>query len=183
MTPVVIYDACALYGNAVRDLLIRVGRARLVQPKWTYQILDELDRALARRPAATEAKRRRLRSLMVQAVADCLVVDFEPLIEGLKLPDADDRHVLAAAIKAGAEVIVTSNLQDFPTDILGPWGIVAKSPDEFLLDLVDVADRVVFSCVQQIVDQRINPPETLDEVLRQLERGGLVETVAALRFG
>ena len=51
--------------------------------------------------------------------------------------------------------------------------IVAKSPDEFLLDLVDVADRVVFSCVQQIVDQRINPPETLDEVLRQLERGGL----------
>ncbi|MEU9887173.1 hypothetical protein [Sphaerisporangium sp. NPDC051011] len=67
--------------------------------------------------------------------------------------------------------------------MLSSWGIVAKSPDEFLLDLIDIADRVVFSCVQQIVDQRINPPETLDEVLRQLERGGLVESAAALRFG
>ncbi|WP_449061759.1 PIN domain-containing protein [Planomonospora algeriensis] len=183
MAPVVVYDACALYGNAVRDLLIRVGRARLVQPRLTHQILDELDRALARRPAATEAKRERLRTLMLQAVADCLVTGFEPLVEGLKLPDPDDRHVLAAAIKAGAEVIVTSNLADFPADALDPWGIVAKSPDAFLLDLVDIADRVVFSCVQQIADQRINPPETLDEVLKQLERGGLVETAAALRFG
>ncbi|MEV6983841.1 PIN domain-containing protein [Sphaerisporangium sp. NPDC051017] len=183
MVPVVVYDACALYGNTVRDLLIRVGRARLVQPRWTYQILDELDRALAKRPAATDAKRQRLRTLMLQAVADCLVTDFEPLIDGLKLPDPDDRHVLAAAIKTGAEIIVTSNLQDFPAEVLSSWGIVAKSPDEFLLDLIDIADRVVFSCVQQIVDQRINPPETLDEVLRQLERGGLVESAAALRFG
>jgi hypothetical protein len=52
---------------------------------------------------------------MNKAVRDCLVTGHEPLTEGLKLPDPDDRHVLAAAIKAGAQVIVTRNLKDFPS--------------------------------------------------------------------
>jgi predicted nucleic acid-binding protein len=108
---VVVYDACALYGNTARDLLIRVARARLVQAKWTNHILDELDRSLAKGRGISEDKRQRLRVLMNAAVADCLVEGYEPLIDGLKLPDPDDRHVLAAAIKCGARVIVTSNVR------------------------------------------------------------------------
>nr|WP_256968117.1 PIN domain-containing protein [Streptomyces sp. CS227] len=69
---------------------------------------------------------------MNRAVRDCLVTGFEPLIEGLKLPDEDDRHVLAAAIRAGAQVIVTNNRKDFPTDYLDTWGIERKSADEFV---------------------------------------------------
>lgn len=91
--------------------------------------------------------------------------------------------MLAAAIRTGAQVIVTSNLRDFPRDQLAPWGIDAKSPDDFLLDLIDLDDRVVWACVQEIANSRRNPPETAEDVLDELERAGLVEAVAALREG
>jgi hypothetical protein len=115
---------------------------------------------------------------MNQAVRNCLVSGYEPLIEGLKLPDPDDRHVLAAAIK---QVIVTRNLKDFPVTDLEPWDIEAKSPDAFILDQVGIKGRVVAGCVRQIADSRTNPPESVEDVLSQLERDGLVESVAALR--
>jgi predicted nucleic acid-binding protein len=183
MAFVVVYDACALYGNTLRNLLIRVARARLVQAKWTERILDEVDRSLAEKRGIPEDKRRRLRELINGSVADCLVEGYEPLIDGLTLPDPDDRHVLAAAIRVGAQVIVTANLSDFPPDYLGQWDVEAKSPDDFVLDLIGINDRVVYSCVQQIVDERVNPPETIDDVLGQLERSGLIESAAALRLG
>ncbi|WP_405179811.1 PIN domain-containing protein [Nocardia sp. NBC_01377] len=112
-----------------------------------------------------------------------MVDGYEPLIEGLTLPDPDDRHVLAAAIKIGAQVIVTSNLADFPNDMLTPWHIQAKSPDDFLLDQIALDDRVVWACVQRIADSGRNPPESVDDVLDGLESAGLVESVAALRDG
>ncbi|MEV4288812.1 hypothetical protein AB0K40_25170 [Nonomuraea bangladeshensis] len=104
-------------------------------------------------------------------------------MEGLKLPDPDDRHVLAAAIKVGAGVIVTSNLRDFPAEHLAPWNIEAQSPDDFVLNQIDRDGRIVWACVQQIADSRTRPPETVNDVLDALERAGLVESVAALRTG
>jgi PIN domain len=167
MAFIVVYDANAMYGNTPRDLLIRIGRAGLVQAKWTQDILDE---ALGR-----------LRELINSAIPDCLVTGYEPLIEGLKLPDPKDRHVLAAAIKAGAQVIVTANLKHFPAELLALWNIEAKSPDDFVLDQISIDDRTVFACVQAIADSRDQRPETVDDVLGQLERAGLVESAAALR--
>ncbi|MFC7866307.1 PIN domain-containing protein [Streptomyces murinus] len=136
MAFVVIYDACVLYPNTLRDLLIRVSQRGFVRARWTELILDEVDRSIERDyNIAPEALARR-RSLMNQAVPDCLVTGFEPLIEGLKLPDTDDRHVLAAAIRAGAQVIVTNNRKDFPPDYLADWDIERKSADEFMMDLI-----------------------------------------------
>ncbi|MGP4022292.1 PIN domain-containing protein [Actinomadura sp. 3N407] len=181
---VVLYDANVLYGNTLRDLLIRIAQAGGVQAKWTHRILDEmLTNLAAARPGIPAEKLLRLRGLMNAAVHDCLVEGYEPLIEGLKLPDPDDRHVLAAAIKAGAQVIVTSNLKDFPAAAMEVWNLEAKSPDDFVLDQIDLDDRVVWACVQQIVDSRVNPPETIEDVLDAMERAGLVESVAALRSG
>lgn len=182
MTFVVVYDACALYGNTQRDLLIRIAQSGLVQAKWTNAILDEIEENLAaNRPDISREKLTRLRDLMNQAIPDVLVEGYEPLIDALKLPDSKDRHVLAAAIKSQAQVIVTSNLKDFPAHVLTSWNVEAKSPDDFVLDQIDFDDRIVWACVQQIVDSRNNPPETIEDVLDALERAGLVESVAALR--
>jgi hypothetical protein len=76
---VVVYDANALYPNAQRDLLIRVAQHGLVQAKWTLEILDELTRArLRKNPGLDPGKLDRLKSLMNDAVADCLVWGYEP---------------------------------------------------------------------------------------------------------
>jgi PIN domain len=165
-----------------RDLLIRIAQHALVQAKWTDQILDEMFRARMRRNRdLDQAKLDRLRELMHNAVADCLITGYEPLIDGLKLPDVGDRHVLAAAIKASAQVIVTPNLKDFPLDDLAGWDMAAKSPDDFVLDQLGIDDRVVFSCVQEIANTRRNPPQTVPDVLAELENVGLMASVAALR--
>ena len=92
-------------------------------------------RALSKnRPDIPPDKLDRLRQLMIRAVRDCLVSGYEPLVEGLKPPDPRDRHVLAAAIKVGAQVIVTNNLKHFPAADLRQWDVEAKSPDDFVLD-------------------------------------------------
>jgi predicted nucleic acid-binding protein len=83
---------------------------------------------LRKNPALDEARLDQLKSRMNDAVADCLVWGYEPLVNGLKLPDPDDRHALAAAIKAGAQVIVTANLRDFPASDLAEFQIEAKPP-------------------------------------------------------
>ncbi|WP_228918171.1 PIN domain-containing protein [Streptomyces sp. DH20] len=183
MAFVVLYDACVLYPNTLRDLLIRVSQKGLVRAKWTDVILDEVDRNIARDYNVAPETLARRRTLMNQAVRDCLVTGFEPLVEGLKLPDMDDRHVLAAAIRASAQVIVTNNRKDFPPDYLANWGIERKSADDFILDLLGLDDRVVYACVQEIATSRRRPPHTFDDVLGQLERSGLTESVAALRHG
>ena len=182
MAFVVLYDANVLYPSTLRDLLIRVAQAGLVQAKWTEQILDEVFGNLtANRPDLDPQKLTRTRELMNRAVRGCLVTGHEPLIDAIDLPDPGDRHVLAAAIRARAQVIVTNNLKDFPTAALEPWDLEAKSPDHFLLDQIDLSRETVFAAVQRIADSYVRPPASFADVLARLERDGLVETSAALR--
>jgi len=179
---VVLYDANVLYPSTLRDLLIRIAQAGLVHAKWTDQILDEAFRNLtANRPDLDPQRLARTRELMNRAVRDCLVTGYEPLIDALELPDPDDRHVLAAAIKARAQVIVTNNLKDFPPASLEPWDMEAKSPDDFILDQIDLSRETVYGAVQRIADSMTNPPASLADVLAMLERDSLVEASAALR--
>jgi predicted nucleic acid-binding protein len=178
----VVYDANVLYPSCLRDLLIRVAQAGLVQAKWTDHILDEtFDNLVKDRPDLAPDKLARTRQLMCRAVRDCLVTDHEPLIEAVQLPDPADRHVLAAAIKARAQTIVTSNVKDFPTEALRQWNVEAQHPDEFVLDLLDLDRWAVYGEVQRIADSWRNPPGTIDDVLLRLERNGLVESSATLR--
>ncbi|WP_340538181.1 PIN domain-containing protein [Nocardioides sp. GXZ039] len=182
MAFVVLYDANVLYPSTLRDLLIRVAQAGLVQAKLTDQILDEVFRNLKiNRPDLESARLERTRELMNRAVRDCLVTGYEPLVDALELPDPDDRHVLAAAVKARVQVIVTSNLRDFPPDELPAWDIEAKGPDAFILDQIDLSRDTVYGAVQRIAESWANPPGTVADVLTSLERNGLVRSVAALR--
>ena len=136
MTFVVIYDANVLYPSTLRDVLIRLAQTGQVQAKWTETILDETFRSLhAKRPDLDETRLQRTRNLMNLAFRDAVVTGYEPLIGSLHLPDLDDRHVLAAAIRARAQMIVTFNLSDFPTEVLADWDVEAKHPDDFLVIL------------------------------------------------
>jgi predicted nucleic acid-binding protein len=179
---VVVYDSCVLYPNTLRDLLIRIAQAGLVQAKWTDKILDEVFRNLrANRPDLDPVRLDRTRTLMVKNVRDCLVTGYEPLIGALELPDPDDRHVLAAGIKAHAQVVVTNNVRDFPTAAVNQWGIEAKSADEFVLDQVSLDPKTVWACVRQMADACRNPPVTTDDVLVRLEKLDLTRSAAELR--
>jgi hypothetical protein len=118
---------------------------------------------------------------MCKAIPDCLVTGYEDLIEGLELPDPDDRHVLAAAIRAGAQTIVTVNLRDFPTSSLDKFDVEAQHPDTFARDLIDLRSGTVVAVVHQQREQLRRNPKTLAQFLDNLERQGLVQTVSRLR--
>ncbi|MDR1432501.1 MAG: PIN domain-containing protein, partial [Propionibacteriaceae bacterium] len=138
MAPVVVYDANVLYPSTLRDVLIRVGIARLAQPHWSEKILDEAFENLAKnRPDLDTTRLARTRELMNKAIRSAIVVGHEKLIPQLDLPDPDDRHVLAAAVKADATQIVTRNLRDFPDEQLQRWGVNAVHPDAFLRSLAE----------------------------------------------
>lgn len=180
---IVLYDANVLYSSVVRDLLIRIAQSGLVRAKWSDRILDETFDAIARnRPDIDPAKLERTRELMCAAVRDCLVVGYERLLPLAQLPDPKDEHVLAAAIKSHAQVIVTNNLRDFPAAVLEEWEIEAKTADAFVLDQLDLGPGMVRAAIQQIADSWQNPPGTAEDVVRALEREGLIQSAARLAW-
>lgn len=181
-TFIALYDACVLYPAPLRDLLMRLAMTDLFRARWTDQIHDEWIRnVLANRPDLKPEQLERTRTLMNAHVRDCLVTGYEPLIEGLTLPDPDDRHVLAAAVRTGASVIVTFNLDDFPREILEPLGIEGQHPDEFITHLIDLNPGAVSAAVKSQRASLKYPPRTVDEFLDTLAQQQLPESVARLR--
>ena len=182
MPLIAIYDACVLYPAPLRDLLMRLAIAEAVRAHWTETIHEEwMGSVLKDRPDLAREQLERTRSLMNAHVHDALVEGFEPLIPGLTLPDPDDRHVLAAAIRAGAGVIVTFNLKDFPTEALAPHGVRAQHPDEFVGHLLDDCRDLVCGAAKEQRASLKNPPKSVAEYLNTLERVGLPQTAARLR--
>lgn len=181
MTFSVIYDACVLFPPSLRDLLIRLAQKDVFQARWTQQILDEMVEGILRERAdLSRSQLERTAELMCEGVRDCLVYNHETLIPALELPDSNDRHVLAAAIKSGAQVIVTSNLKDFPKSALEQWKIEAQSPDRFVLHVLELAPARVVAAIQQQADALRNPPMSVSHVLGRLKRNGLNESVAQI---
>lgn len=110
------------------------------------------------------------------AFPDALVQNYCALVEHLNLPDKDDRHVLASAIKANANVIVTNNLKDFPEDYLDSFGLKAKSADDFLTDIIDLNAEIAIKEFREMVLNKKNPALDEYEVLERLRRNGLNDT-------
>ena len=118
MAFIVVHDANVLYPSTLRDLLIRIAQAGLVQAKWTDEILDEVfDNLIDNRPDLDPGALARTRELMVQAVRDCLVTDYELPIEPVELPDPDDR-VLSSLERDGLLESVAA---------FRPWILIADS--------------------------------------------------------
>lgn len=176
-----VYDACVLYSAPLRHLLVSVAVAGLCRARWTEEINDEWTRnLLAQRPDLDPAKVGRTRQLMNGALNDCLVTGYEPLIPTLVLPDADDRHVLAAAIAAEAAVIVTYNLHDFPAQTLAAHGLVAQPPDAFLLQLLRQQSPTFCQVLEDVRQGLRNPPKQQAQYLETLRNQRLPQLVAEL---
>lgn len=176
-----VYDACVLYPAPLRDFLVRLGQTGRFRARWTRQIHQEWKRNLLKnRPDLDASRLDRTSDLMDDAVPDCLITGYEDLIGGLRLPDADDRHVLAAAIRCHASVIVTFNERDFPAEILGAYGIEALHPDVFIDDLFDLDPAAVVLAAQRQRGALRHPPMDAESYLAILLKQGLVQTCKSL---
>lgn len=177
-----IYDACVLYPAPLRDLLLELAVTDLFKARWSNRIHEEWMRNLLKnRPDLTAQQLERTRELMNAHVRDCLVEGFEGLEETIQLPDPDDRHVVAAAIKGRADVIVTFNLSDFSASVMEPWGLEAQHPDEFLANLIDLAPEPVVAAARTCRLRLKRPPKSIDDYLDILARQGLPESTTMLR--
>lgn len=149
--------------------------------KWTVEIHDEWKRNLLKnRPDLSAHQLDRTCELMDLALPDACVSGYEALIKGLTLPDLDDRHVLAAAIRCNASVIVTFNQKDFPRSALSPFGIEAQHPDEFVENLFDLDRAAVIAAAQRQRKQLKLPPMDVCTYLDLLVRQGLIRSSKAL---
>ncbi len=178
----VIYDACVLYPAPLRDLLMHLAMTGLFRAKWTNHIQDEWITSLLRtRPDLTLTQLTRTRQLMDLHVLDALVEDYEHLIDRLVLPDPADRHVLAAAIASKSSLIVTWNLKHFPEQLLKPYGTAAVSPDDFVMDQIDLSADLVMQAIRRHKDSLRSPALTWMEYLENLEKQGLSKTVTKIK--
>ena len=177
----VVYDACVLFPNLLRDLLMHLAATERFRARWTNQIHEEWMRNVQEKREIARERLERTRDLMNDAIPDCLVTGYEDLIDGLELPDPDDRHVLAAAIRCDADVIVTYNLKDFPAEKLAPLGIEALHPDDFVQHQLSLFEGAVTGAVREMRAATKKPPLSVEDLLTAFERQGLAQTVAGLR--
>ncbi|MDU9390975.1 PIN domain-containing protein [Pseudomonas sp. zfem002] len=176
-----VYDANVLYPAPLRDFLMRLALTGAYRARWSALIHDEWKRnLLLNRTDLTAEQLNRTSELMDQAIPDALVTDYEAIVAGLELPDQDDRHVLAVAIKCSASAIVTFNLKDFPKASLEPFGIEALHPDDFIADLWDLDQAAVLEAARRQRAALKNPPHSVREYLDKLLQQKLPETVKLL---
>lgn len=179
--PVVLLDACTLYPAALRDVLMRLALHGLILARWTDAIHDEWIEAVLRdRPDLSRAQLERTRQLMNLHAEDSLVTGHEKRIGKLDLPDVDDRHVLAAAIEAGADVLLTWNLRDFPQAALAAHGMTAETPDALLARLSETRRDQLLAVLREARSCLKNPPLTAAAYLETLRSQGLKSTCSLL---
>ena len=176
-----LLDACVLYPAPIRDLLLYLADTGLYMPKWTDIIHEEWTRnLLLNRPDISVDQLLRTTRQMNRTFPDATVRHYETLINSINLPDPDDRHILAAAIRGQAHVIVTANLKDFPNDYLSQFDIEAQHPDEFITYLLDLNPEEVLQAFQAQVANLKNPPRIAQEVIQTLRKTGLGKTADGL---
>jgi hypothetical protein len=161
---------------------MRLALSGLFLAKWSADVHEEwITSVLRNRPDLSREKLERTRYLMDLHATDALVSGYESLIPALNLPDPGDRHVLAAAIRGRADVIVTANLRDFPQQVIAAFGIEAQHPDDFVINLLHLAPSVVAAAAHEHRESLRNPAKSIQQHLETLATQGLPETASALR--
>ncbi len=174
-----VLDTNVIFPIVVRDLLFWFAYYELYTPKWSDNIFDEWKEVMIRK-GVNEAEALKRVQKANEAFPDALVKNYHGLITELDLPDEDDRHVLAAAIRTNANVIVTNNLKDFPREYLNSFGLKAKSADDFLTDIIDLNQNKAVKAFKEMVLNRKNPAMDEYQVLESLRKNGLKDTASYL---
>jgi len=147
----------------------------LYTPKWSNNIFDEWISVMKKKGIAENEALKRTNKMNL-AFPDALVQNYETLIDSIQLPDKNDRHVLAAAIKTNADLIITNNLKDFPEEYLIGFGLKAKSPDDFFTDIIDLNHELSVQAFRRMVFNKKNPPFNEYDVLDIFRKIGLHDT-------
>jgi predicted nucleic acid-binding protein len=136
-----VLDTRVIYPIDIRDLLLWFAYFDLYRPKWSQTIFDELLKIMLEKGMPKEKAKEQIERINA-AFPDSMVNNYEELIATLSLPDKKDCHVLAAAIKSDANLIVTNNLKDFDTEYLSKFGLYAKTADDFITDTIDLNTKL-----------------------------------------
>lgn len=170
-----ILDTNVIYPVIIRDLLFWFAYYDMYTPKWSRHIFDEWKEVMQRKGVSIEESEKRTHHVNL-AFPDALVHNYESLIPHLELPDRGDRHVLAAAIKTNAHVIVSNNIKDFPKEVLNKYGLKIKTPDDFLTDIIDLNAETAIKAFREMVLNKKNPKMDEYEILDCLRKNGLNDT-------
>ena len=156
----VVLDACVLYPTIMREILVGLAQEGGFVPIWSTKILSEWQHAAARGGEAVKAQSL-VEIALLKASWPKAAIDIDNHdLEGFWLPDPDDRHVLAAAVAGRADCIVTMNLKDFPSRVLGRHDLYVRHPDAFLLEIaqtgaLDGVIRTVWQKSEQISQKEL----------------------------
>jgi predicted nucleic acid-binding protein len=172
--PNVVLDACVLIPYYLRDTLLTTAEAGLYMPYWSQKILDETTRniVLIAKKAEEDVSAEKIQNLektMKKAFPEAMT-EVPVGLEELMRNDPKDRHVLAAAVIAKADIIVTTNLKDFDDKALTPWNIKAQSPDDFLCELFNEYPDEMVQVIQNQVQRYRRHPRTFLELLDKLSK-------------
>ena len=179
---IVLLDASVLYSAPLRDLLMHAALLGLFHAKWSEKIHEEwINAVLRQRPDLRRGQLERTRELMNRAVLDATVEGYDDEMAAVgALPDPDDVHVAAAAIKAEAEIILTFNLKHFPEGALSPHGLSAVHPDRFLGELLSQEPEPMLQALRAHRASLRNPLRSQAQYLETLQEQRLTRFVEAI---
>ena len=159
---------------------MEIAATGLFRAKWTSRIHNEWIIALSRNRPELVGKLERTRALMDAAILDCIVEGYEDFIPSIECPDPNDRHVIAAAIKADCSQLVTANLKHFPAGLVSKYGIEAIHSDDFVLLQFGRDQATVMAAARRCRLRLRAPAKSVEDYLQTLEIQGLRKTAAKL---
>lgn len=174
-----LFDTNVLYGAILNDYILTLADRGLFRPLWSKGIMDELRTNLTRAAEDSRLVEKRV-ATMKTYFPDAMVEGYESMVDSMT-NHPKDRHVLAAAVRGGAEILVTFNLKDFPEAATSVFDIEVVHPDDFLLDQLDLHSGSTLQGLVDLVESYDSPAMTMDDLLLALTRAGTPRFVAAVR--
>ncbi|ROS25730.1 PIN domain-containing protein [Rathayibacter sp. PhB127] len=173
------FDTNVLYGALLNDVVLELADRGLYRPLWSKDVLFELAKNLVKNGEDPRLVEKRV-GTMERYFADAMVSGYDDLVPTMT-NDEKDRHVLAAAVRGGAEVLVMFNTKDFPPESVEPFDLEIVHPDAFLLDQLDLYRAPTLRALVELVEGYDSPAMTVDDFLLALTRAGVPDFVDAVR--